>query len=70
VLEIIKTFEKVNGIEIPYKIEARRAGDIAECYADASKAKKLLGWTAAREIDDMCRDGWRWQKNNPNGYEG
>ena len=70
VLEIIKTFEKVNGIEIPYKIEARRAGDIAECYADSSKAKKLLGWTAAREIDDMCRDGWRWQKNNPNGYEG
>jgi len=70
VLEIIKTFEKVNGIKIPYKIEARRAGDIAECYADASKAKKLLGWTAAREIDDMCRDGWRWQKNNPNGYEG
>ncbi len=70
VLEIIKTFEKVNGIEIPYKIEARRAGDIAECYADASKAKKLLGWTATREIDDMCRDGWRWQKNNPNGYEG
>lgn len=70
VLEIIKTFEKVNGIEIPYQIEARRAGDIAECYADASKAKKLLGWTAEKEIDDMCRDGWRWQKNNPNGYEG
>ena len=70
VLEIIKTFEAVNGIKIPYRIEARRAGDIAECYADASKAKNLLGWTAAREIDDMCRDGWRWQKNNPNGYEG
>ncbi len=70
VLEIIKTFEQVNGIKIPYKIEARRAGDIAECYADATKAKELLGWTAGKEIDDMCRDGWRWQKNNPNGYEG
>ncbi|MBQ7487823.1 MAG: UDP-glucose 4-epimerase GalE [Clostridia bacterium] len=69
VLDIIKAFETVNGIKIPYQIDARRPGDIAECYADAAKAKELLGWTAEKEIEDMCRDGWRWQKNNPNGYE-
>ncbi|MBQ8093035.1 MAG: UDP-glucose 4-epimerase GalE [Clostridia bacterium] len=70
VLDIIKAFETVNDIKIPYQIEARRAGDIAECYADATKARELLGWKAEKEIEDMCRDGWRWQKNNPNGYDG
>lgn len=70
VLDIIHAFEQENGIHIPYQIEARRPGDIAECYADAAKAKELLGWEAEKEIADMCRDGWRWQKNNPNGYEG
>jgi UDP-glucose 4-epimerase len=68
VLDIVKTFEKVNNIEIPIQIAPRRAGDIAVCYADAQKAKAELGWTAQRNLDDMCRDTWNWQKNNPNGY--
>lgn len=69
VLEIIKAFGKACGKELPYKIEARRPGDIAECYADPKKAREELGWSAAREIAEMCEDAWRWQKNNPNGYE-
>ena len=63
-----KAFEKANGIEIPYRIAPRRPGDIATCYADPSKAKELLHWTAEKTLEDMCRDSWRWQKNNPNGY--
>ena len=68
VLEIINAFETVNQVKIPYKIEARRSGDIAECYADPSKAAALLGWKATKTLEDMCRDGWRWQTMNPNGY--
>ena len=68
VLEIIKAFSKACGKEIPYKIMARRPGDIAECYANPEKAKRELGWEAQRGIEEMCEDSWRWQKNNPNGY--
>ena len=69
VLQLRAAFEKASGINIPYVIDARRPGDPDEVYADASKAKTLLGWTAQRGIDEMCEDTWRWQKNNPNGYE-
>ena len=68
VLELVHSFEKANGITIPYEIKPRRAGDIATCYADASKAKRELGWEAKHDIVDMCRDSWNWQKNNPEGY--
>ena len=68
VLEVVKAFEKACGKEIPYEIKPRRAGDIAICYADSSKAKKELGWTAERGIDEMCADTWRWQSSNPDGY--
>ena len=69
VLDIVKNFEEATGVEIPYVIKPRRAGDIATCYADATKAKEELGWTAQYGIKEMCADSWRWQKNNPNGYE-
>lgn len=69
VLDIVKAFIKVNDIDIPYVIKDRRAGDIAECYADATKAKEQLGWTAEKNLEDMCRDSWNWQKKNPKGYE-
>ncbi len=69
VLDIVKAFSRVNNIDIPYEIKPRRAGDIAECYADASKAEKILGWTAEKGLDDMCRDSWNWQSNNVNGYK-
>jgi len=69
VLEVIAAFEKASGKKIPYKIVGRRSGDIAICYTDPSKAQKELGWSAERNIDDMCADTWRWQSNNPNGYE-
>ena len=68
VLEMIQAFSKAVGLDIPYVIKPRRAGDIATCYADATKAKNELGWTAERGIDEMCQDAWRWQSNNPNGY--
>ena len=68
VLDMVKAFEKANGIQIPYRIAPRRPGDIATCYADPTKARELLHWTAAKTLEDMCRDSWRWQKNNPNGY--
>ncbi len=68
VLELVKSFEKANGITIPYEIKPRRAGDIATCYADASKAKRELDWVAKRDIVDMCRDSWNWQSKNPEGY--
>ncbi|MGM0753105.1 MAG: UDP-glucose 4-epimerase GalE [Bacillota bacterium] len=63
VLELVKSFEEANGIEVPFEIVERRPGDIASCYADASKAKKELGWTAKRDIIAMCRDAWRFEKN-------
>lgn len=69
VLDVVKAFEKACGKKIKYAIKPRRAGDIATCYADATKAKEELGWTAQRGIDEMCEDNWRWQFNNPNGYE-
>lgn len=69
VLDIVKNFEEANGVKIPYVIAPRRAGDIATCYSDASKAEKELGWKAENGIREMCEDSWRWQKNNPNGYE-
>lgn len=68
VLDMVKAFEKVNGVKIPYVIAPRRAGDIDECYADPAKAKEVLGWTAKKNLEDMCRDSWNWQKNNPTGY--
>ena len=69
VLDIVKNFEEATGVKVPYVIGPRRPGDIATCYADASLAKKELGWVAQRGIKEMCEDAWRWQKNNPNGYE-
>lgn len=62
VLELVKSFERVNGIKIPYRVTPRRAGDIAECWADASKAARELGWRAKRTVDDMCRDSWNFEK--------
>ena len=68
VLDVIHAFSKAVGKEIPYVIKPRRAGDIATCYSDATKAKVELGWEAKRTLDDMCRDAWNWQSKNPNGY--
>ena len=69
VLDVIKAFSKACGKELPYQIDPRRPGDIAECWADPAKAKKELGWEAKYGIDEMCRDSWNWQKNNPNGFQ-
>lgn len=69
VLEVLKAFEKACGKKISYKIVERREGDIAKCFADASKAYKVLGWKAEKDIDEMCEDSWRWQSQNPNGYK-
>ncbi len=68
VLDVIKTFERVNGIAIPYEVVARRPGDIATCYADAGKAKRMLHWQSEKTLEEMCRDTWRWQSGNPMGY--
>ena len=68
VLDIVKAFEKANGVPVPYVISPRRPGDIATCYSDPSKALRELGWKTELDIEDMVRDAWRWQKNNPNGY--
>ena len=69
VLDIVKNFEAASGVHIPYEIKPRRAGDIATCYCDASKAYKEMGWKAERDLKKMCADSWNWQKNNPNGYQ-
>lgn len=69
VLEIIKTFEKVSGKNIPFKIEGRRAGDVAKCYADPSLAAADLGWKTKYDLEEMCGDVWNWQSKNPNGYK-
>ena len=69
VLDMVKAFGKACGKEIPYEIKPRRAGDIAMCYADPAKAAKVLGWKAEKGLDEMCADTWRWQSQNPNGYE-
>jgi UDP-glucose 4-epimerase len=68
VLDMVKAFEKASGKTIPYVIDPRRPGDIAVCYADPTFAEKTLGWKATRGIEEMCRDAWRWQSQNPDGY--
>ena len=67
VLDVVKAFEKANGLKVPYSIKPRRPGDIATCYCNPAKAKEELGWEAKYGIEDMCRDSWNFQKNNPNG---
>ena len=69
VLDIVKNFEEATGVKIPYAIKERRPGDIATCYANSEKAQKELGFKAERGIKEMCEDAWRWQKNNPNGFD-
>ncbi len=69
VLDMVKAFEKANGVKVPYVIKDRRPGDIATCYCNPAKAKAELGWEAQYGIEDMCRDSWNWQKRNPKGYE-
>lgn len=69
VLDLVKAFEKASGKKVPYKIVARRPGDIATCYSDPTKAKEVLGWEAKRDLAEMCEDSWRWQSQNPNGFE-
>ena len=69
VLEMIASYSKACGHDLPYVIAPRRPGDLATVYADATKAKEVLGWTAAKTLDDMCADSWNWQSHNPNGYE-
>jgi UDP-glucose 4-epimerase len=68
VLDMVKAFGKACGHDVPYVISTRRPGDIGACYADSTKAKEMLGWTAQYDVNDMCEDSWRWQKGNPNGY--
>ena len=69
VLDMVKTFRDVNEVALPYVIVERRPGDIATCYADPAKSREVLGWTAQKNLADMCRDSWNWQKNNPMGYD-
>ena len=68
VLDLVNTFTRVNSVPVPYVIAPRRPGDLPECYADPSKAEKLLGWKAEKNLEDMCRDSYRFQQANPNGY--
>ncbi len=70
VLDVLHAYEKACGKTLPYEIKPRRAGDIATCYCDASKARDELGWVAEKGIEDMCADSWRWQSENPDGYRG
>ena len=69
VLDLVKNFQRANDIVIPHKIVDRRPGDVATCYSDATRAKEILGWTAEKGLEDMCRDSWKWQSKNPKGYE-
>ena len=69
VLDMVTTFSRVNDVPVPYKIGPRRPGDIATCYAAPGKSAQILGWTAEHTLEDMCRDSWNWQKNNPMGYD-
>ena len=69
VLDVVKAFEKANAVPVPYSIKPRRPGDIATCYCNPAKAEAELGWKAEFGIEEMCRDSWNWQKNNPNGFE-
>jgi UDP-glucose 4-epimerase len=68
VLELVAAFERANGVKVPYAISPRRPGDVDVCYANADKARRILGWTAQMSVDDMCRDSWHWQSQNPEGY--
>jgi UDP-glucose 4-epimerase len=68
VLDMVKAFNEANGLELPYKIVDRRPGDIATCYADPAKSAEVLGWKAEKNLMDMCRDSWNWQRKNPAGY--
>jgi len=68
VLEIVEAFKRVNNVDVPYKIVERRPGDVAECFAEPTKAREKLGWEATKTLDDMCRDTWNWQAKNPMGY--
>ena len=68
VLDMVTTFAKVNEVAVPYRIAERRPGDIATCYADPAKSRDVLGWTAEKTLQDMCRDSWKWQRENPMGY--
>ena len=67
-LQLVRAFEKVSGKTVPYRIVARRLGDVATCYSDPSLAASILGWKAKLDINAMCRDTWRWQSMNPTGY--
>ena len=69
VLEMVKAFEKASGKRVPYEIVARRPGDIAECYAEPTLAKESMGWEAIRGLPEMCEDSWRWQSQNPDGFQ-
>ena len=69
VLDLVKAFISANGVDVPYVIVPRRDGDVDTCYSDPAKAAALLGWKAERNVEDMCRDTWRWQSNNPKGYD-
>ena len=68
VLDVVQAFEKASARAVPFRIAERRLGDIASCYADSALAAELMGWAAVRDLDTMCRDAWRWQSMNPNGY--
>ena len=67
---MVHTFTRVNGVDVPYVIGPRRAGDLATVYAACDKARDVLGWQAQRDLEAMCRDSWNWQKKNPMGYDG
>jgi UDP-glucose 4-epimerase len=69
VLQMVDAFEKASGKKVNYKIAPRRSGDVGACYADPAYAYEKLGWKATRELSEMCEDLWRWQENNPNGYD-
>jgi len=70
VLEMVNSLQKVSGVSIPYSIGPRRPGDLAEVYADASAAQRELGWSVSRGLETMCKDMWRWQQGNPQGFKG
>ena len=69
VLEMVRTFMEATGVQVPYEMADRRAGDIPVCYADPAKSREVLGWTAQKNLADMCRDSWNWQRQNPRGYD-
>jgi UDP-glucose 4-epimerase len=69
VLEVVRAFERISGVNIALNYSPRRSGDIAQCWADPGKAERQLGWRATRDLDEMLRDAWRWQCQNPHGYE-